>query len=250
MESQMAVSREKIKALRESRAWSQAHLAEAASLSLRTVQRVEAEGTASAETRLAIAAALSVSVDELNVPAPVPEIEPDSSTDRVFPGPLELLLMFATLGVTLVYVLWMGSQLPPQVASHFGVTGDVNGHMSRDGFVATMMLEMLGLPLLIWTLLGWAVRRGKLKIPHASYWLSAPRRAATVRFMYRHVTWLNIGVTLFLGYAFWMVAAANAGAPAHPTLDMKMIYVGLATFLALVAGWVVLLSLRFRRDGA
>jgi transcriptional regulator with XRE-family HTH domain len=98
MESRMAVSREKIKALREARAWSPAHLAQAASLSLRTVQRVEAEGTASAETRLAIAAALDVSVGELNAPVPAPAVEPDASSDRVYPGPINTLVMFCTFG--------------------------------------------------------------------------------------------------------------------------------------------------------
>ena len=41
MDSPMPVSGERIKALRDAKAWSQAHLAEAAGLSLRTIQRVE-----------------------------------------------------------------------------------------------------------------------------------------------------------------------------------------------------------------
>lgn len=55
-----------IRKLREARAWSQEHLAVAAGLSLRTIQRVEAEGKASAETRLALAAALGVEVGALS----------------------------------------------------------------------------------------------------------------------------------------------------------------------------------------
>ncbi|MBC7662860.1 MAG: helix-turn-helix transcriptional regulator, partial [Caulobacter sp.] len=119
------MSGEKIKALREARAWSQAHLAEAASLSLRTVQRVEAEGTASAETRLALAATLGVSVDELNAPALAVEAAPARS-GRPDPGPLNTALMLCNLGVAVVYLLWVGRGLPPEVASHFGVAGDAN----------------------------------------------------------------------------------------------------------------------------
>lgn len=55
-----------IKKLREDKAWSQEHLAAAAGVSLRTIQRVECEGRASAETRLALASALGVEVSVLS----------------------------------------------------------------------------------------------------------------------------------------------------------------------------------------
>jgi transcriptional regulator with XRE-family HTH domain len=55
----------KLKALREAKSWSQAHLADAARLNIRTVQRIEAGEPASYETLLSIAAALNVDVAEL-----------------------------------------------------------------------------------------------------------------------------------------------------------------------------------------
>jgi transcriptional regulator with XRE-family HTH domain len=61
MEEFMKIDREAVRQLRDDRSWSQEHLAAAASLSVRTIQRVESEGAASAETRLAIAAAFGVS---------------------------------------------------------------------------------------------------------------------------------------------------------------------------------------------
>jgi DNA-binding XRE family transcriptional regulator len=54
-----------IRNLREARAWTQAHLAEAAGLSLRTVQRLESLHSCSNETLLALAAALEVDVRNL-----------------------------------------------------------------------------------------------------------------------------------------------------------------------------------------
>ncbi|WP_394848683.1 VOC family protein [Pendulispora brunnea] len=54
----------KIRRLREKKAWTQEHLAQAASISLRTVQRAE-EGTMSAETLAAVAGAFDVEVTEL-----------------------------------------------------------------------------------------------------------------------------------------------------------------------------------------
>jgi transcriptional regulator with XRE-family HTH domain len=46
--------------VREKKSWSQEHLASASGLSVRTIQRVEVENIASAETRLALAAAHSL----------------------------------------------------------------------------------------------------------------------------------------------------------------------------------------------
>jgi transcriptional regulator with XRE-family HTH domain len=65
METQMKINGEAVRALREQKSWSQEHLAGASGLSVRTVQRVEMENVASAETRLALAAALGVSVADL-----------------------------------------------------------------------------------------------------------------------------------------------------------------------------------------
>ncbi|HEX5160626.1 MAG TPA: helix-turn-helix transcriptional regulator [Steroidobacteraceae bacterium] len=73
MEVPMKIDGSRIRSLREAKAWSQEHLANAAGLSSRTVQRVEAENMASSETRLAIAAALGVPAASLMPEAPVPE---------------------------------------------------------------------------------------------------------------------------------------------------------------------------------
>ena len=61
MQKKLAV---KIKIERQMRSWSQIQLAEAAGLSLRTVQRVETDGHCSAETLLAIAGAFNLDIRE------------------------------------------------------------------------------------------------------------------------------------------------------------------------------------------
>ena len=54
-----------IRQAREERAWSQEHLAGATGLALRTIQRIEASGSASYESANAIAAVLAVPVSAL-----------------------------------------------------------------------------------------------------------------------------------------------------------------------------------------
>jgi transcriptional regulator with XRE-family HTH domain len=65
-DQEMRVDPLKLRQLREERSWSQERLADAAGLSLRTVQRVEREGNASAETRLSLAGAFGVDVGTLS----------------------------------------------------------------------------------------------------------------------------------------------------------------------------------------
>lgn len=59
----------KIKRWREDRSWSQEHLAEAAGLSLRTIQRIENGEGASRDSVMALAAAFNVDVISLTVDA-------------------------------------------------------------------------------------------------------------------------------------------------------------------------------------
>lgn len=77
MEEKQTGSR--IRSLRTRKAWTQEHLASAAQLSARTVQRAE-EGVMSAETRAAIAGALDVPVETL-----APAREPPQGWPRIVP---------------------------------------------------------------------------------------------------------------------------------------------------------------------
>ena len=64
-DGKMKIDGQRIKQLREARGWSQEHLASICGLSARTVQRLEAEGSASLESRMAVAAALEVAAVDL-----------------------------------------------------------------------------------------------------------------------------------------------------------------------------------------
>ena len=62
----MRLDTDLVRKLREEKGWSQEHLAAVSGLSTRTVQRLEAEGNASLESRSALAAAFGVDPGRLN----------------------------------------------------------------------------------------------------------------------------------------------------------------------------------------
>lgn len=72
MEETMKIDSDRVRKLRGDRAWSQEHLASVAGVSLRTVQRVEAEGISSFETTMALASAFGIAVADLSRRGPSP----------------------------------------------------------------------------------------------------------------------------------------------------------------------------------
>lgn len=69
MEQEMKISAAVVRHLRLARGWSQEQLALASGLSLRTIQRVEADGSASLGTKVCLAATFGIQLAELAVDA-------------------------------------------------------------------------------------------------------------------------------------------------------------------------------------
>lgn len=101
----MKLNAERIRTLREQRAWSQEHLATVAGLSTRTLQRIEAGSAASQETCMALAAALDVPVRLIaGTQLPI-----DISTGPSLPKPASAASSWLMPAVLLVcLVVWFG----------------------------------------------------------------------------------------------------------------------------------------------
>ncbi len=122
MEILMKVDPNLVKKLREARAWSQDHLAQVSGMSLRTIQRVEADGAASAETKMAIASAFGIQAEALT-PRPMLNDSPMKSAR------LGVALGFA--GVTLGAVFaCVGIAIGPNTAFESGVAYGLIGILS------------------------------------------------------------------------------------------------------------------------
>lgn len=61
------INKDLVKKLRNERSWSQDQLATISGLSIRTVQRIESEGTSSLESKRALAAAFDINVSNLDI---------------------------------------------------------------------------------------------------------------------------------------------------------------------------------------
>lgn len=102
----MQLNTETLRREREIRAWSQSHLAEVAGLSMRTVQRIERNGSASQESAKALASALDTQVEFLLLP----------STSKTSPFWKNYVLAAASvLACVIGVLLWMSVYLAPGV---------------------------------------------------------------------------------------------------------------------------------------
>jgi transcriptional regulator with XRE-family HTH domain len=125
MESEVKLNSAGVRKLREAKSWTQEHLASAAGVSLRTIQRIESEGSASAESRLAIAAALGVPVE--NIHLAVEGVVPRAELHRVAVG-----TRWGYVGVlvgTLASAagILSGGSSPEQVSTALGILGAFAG---------------------------------------------------------------------------------------------------------------------------
>ena len=94
-----------VKTAREERAWPQRQLADAAKVNLRTIQRLEKDGSASFETLMAVAGAFDIDVKELNPTSRSEEKDHPKKKDGATPQKKVHLLPRLTSGKDLANVI-------------------------------------------------------------------------------------------------------------------------------------------------
>lgn len=159
MEHEMKISSATVRRLRSERGWSQDQLAIAAGLSLRTVQRVEAEGIASVGTAVCLAATYGAKLIELQ------EEQIDRAGLSVWVSPIALLLGLAILTLAMIGESGRLAGLPTsQGIAAINISVAVLGallvasalaHLFRQRQYVAAGLAVLGMPLV--SLLGGAL---------------------------------------------------------------------------------------------
>ena len=119
---EMKINAEKVIAERKKRAWSQQHLAEVSALSLRTIQRVENNGSGSLETIKALAASFELSANIMFVQKAGPtESKP------------KMAAFFAFIIAIVSSVFFI---VPASMASDITITAENQGVNSDEGYIS------------------------------------------------------------------------------------------------------------------
>lgn len=125
----MKLNAERIRTLREQRAWSQEHLATVAGLSARTLQRIEGGSAASPETCLALATALEVPLSLIAGVQPPADVSAGHALDK---SPRAMSSWLTPAALLLCMVVWFGYSIGKDMAERDNrATADCD----RDGSV-------------------------------------------------------------------------------------------------------------------
>ncbi len=111
MEMDIMIDKNRVRKRRGQRAWSQDHLASVSGLSLRTVQRIENDGSCSLESKKALAAAFNIKPSDLDIPIDKIESLAASKRGRMFG------LAGATVGLVCAYIGITPSLMSGQITS-------------------------------------------------------------------------------------------------------------------------------------
>ena len=156
-------------------------------------------------------------------------------------------LYAAWLVLVVVFILATGTELPPNVASHFAGSGEADGFMARGSYLAAMGVFAAGLPLLmvLWTRRIVHQSPHRVKLPNREHWLAPQQREATLQAITAHMMLFGFGVSLLVAFAHWEVIQANMRQP--PRLATARFLVAIGLFVVATVGWVYRLYARFRR---
>ena len=105
MSHDMKVDTHQIRMLRETRGWSQEQLATISGLSPRTIQRMETDGRASGESRMAVASALGVEPMQLATATTVSETTGPTSSKTMSPADRTKIVLWIVSLVLAVMLL-------------------------------------------------------------------------------------------------------------------------------------------------
>jgi uncharacterized membrane protein len=153
---------------------------------------------------------------------------------------------YLAIALAALFVIRTGTTLPDVLATHFGPAGEANGYMARSFYVRFMLVFVVLLPLALNFIINRVLRlpNTRINIPHREYWLAPERRADTVGRLQRHMMFFGVLLAAFLCYVHWQVVQANTRSP--PVLDSVRFSTGLATFMAALVTWIVILRRDFR----
>ncbi|RBP48906.1 helix-turn-helix domain-containing protein [Arenicella xantha] len=104
----MLVDAKKMKVLRQSRNWTQQHLADVCSLSMRTIQRVEKDGVASNETVAAYAAVFELDSADLLITTEQFDHHRFSGDSKSIQSPWMALIFVAGFALGVALTNWFG----------------------------------------------------------------------------------------------------------------------------------------------
>jgi uncharacterized membrane protein len=161
--------------------------------------------------------------------------------------PNSIFFAIAMLGA--VQYLYYAPRLPEILASHFGVTGAVNGWQTKAAFFSIELMIIL-----VATLVAFAVPRlieampvSLINLPHKEFWLSPERREASYAYIRLWNAWFGCALLAFLLFVMELAFRANLQTPPH--FNNAAFVPALLAFVTVDTALLIRLILHFSKVG-
>ena len=157
---------------------------------------------------------------------------------------LSKMILFFLIAVFVSQCVYYYPILPPEMASHFGASGEPNGWMPKESYFAFLAF-VLGLIALQFTLLPSMI--GKMpsrliNMPNKEFWFAEERRAETIEIVRHFFEWFAAALlALFIGINQLVIRANLTG---ENLSSSSWLIIG--AFLIFVAVWLIKFRRRFR----
>jgi eukaryotic-like serine/threonine-protein kinase len=155
------------------------------------------------------------------------------------------LVSAAVVAAVVVRVALVWDQLPPKMASHFGVSGKADGWMSKPGFFLFDVLVGGGVWALVTFAPGWmrAIPPEFVNVPNRDYWLAPERVDASLKKMAPWFRWLAVWTLLLFAAVAELCIRANLAAEPRLAVGVLPFLIG---YLAPLGLWMLLFHRAFR----
>lgn len=157
---------------------------------------------------------------------------------------LSRMILFFLIAVFVSQSVFYYPNLPPEVATHFGLTGEPDGWMAKE-FYLVFLAVILGLIVLEFTFLPSLIEKMPLSLinmPNKEFWFAPERRGETIQIIRQFFEWFSAALLgLFIGINQLMIRANLAG---ENLSSNSWLIIG--AFIIFVVFWLIKFVRRFR----
>src|SRR4051812_28869150 len=132
---------------------------------------------------------------------------------------------------SVVFIVYTGSYLPDQVATHFDLHNQADGWMARSDYLILTLLSTTVVPTIVSLAIALLPRKFPhlANIPNRDYWLTGERREQSAQYLTSHGCRLGCMVIVMMTGLHYALLLANSSRP--PALPHSFIFLLLGGFV-------------------
>lgn len=153
-----------------------------------------------------------------------------------------LIILFAVIHLAYYY-----PRLPERMASHFDISGNVDGWLNKETFLVIYVVILLVLTgMTAGTIFLFSkLPTNAINIPHRNYWLSPERREKTQKFIVEYTLWFNNATLAFFVAITHLTFRVNLGEVLR--LENHLFWLVFIIYILFTIIWTIHLFIYFKK---